>query len=132
MQVVQIIDRTAKTYSGPWEWHNQSIVSGDYMLFADAVAQGYSAFDFSSAVPHAVIPWKLRAELGRRNLTHRINEFIAAQPEVQKVILAAAWEYASEEIPRKSSFVSVIASGLSLTSETVDDIFRKAEAIRGA
>ena len=102
------------------------------MLLSDALADGFTPFDPSSAVPDAVIPWKLRAEISRRNLTQSINDFIAAQPNDKKVVLAAAWEYASEEIPRNSPFVTVIAAGLMLTTETVDDIFRKADAIRPA
>ena len=130
MKVVQVLDRSKKTYLGPWEWHDESVLVDDYMLLEDAQNDGFSQFDPTNQVPETILPWKLRAELGNRNLIEGIENFIDSLEGSQRIVFAAAWEYVAEPISRKSSFVTAIASGLSLDNDTVDDIFRKAEAIR--
>lgn len=122
-------DPATKTYQGPFL--NDTLPDG-YMEESDAIAKGFKQYVEPPRVPDAVLPWKLRAELGKRKLTQSVSDFIAAQPEPKRTILGAAWEYVADPIPRKSSFVLAVAAGLKLTDATVDEIFTNAGNIQDA
>lgn len=122
-------DPATKTYQGPYE--SGEMLDG-YMAESDAIAAGYRQLVEPPRVTDSVLPWKLRAELGRRKLVQPISDFIATQPEPQRTILGAAWEYVADPIPRRSSFVAAIAAGLRLSDATVDEIFTNAGNIQDA
>lgn len=127
MKVVIIIDRAAKTFDGPWTWHDQSVVEGDYMTLADATAQGFTlAPPPPPPVPASVPKWAFLLVLRRAGKEAALKAAIAAYSGANADRVRAKWE-ADPEIERNGATINSLGAAIGYTPQQVDQVFRDAE-----
>lgn len=127
MKVVKITDRIAKTYDGPWDWHDDSIVQGDYLRFEDAVAHGYKpAHPAPPPVPTSVPKWAFLLVLRRAGKEAALKAAIAAYSGANADRVRAKWE-ADPDIERNGSTINALGAAIGYTPEQVDQVFRDAD-----
>lgn len=127
MKVVIIIDRAAKTYDGPWNWHDGSIVEGDYLRLEEAVAQGYKpAPPAPPAVPVSVPKWAFLLIIRKAGKETALKAAIAAYSGQNADRVRAKWE-ADPDIERNGATINALGAAIGYTPEQVDQVFRDAE-----
>lgn len=127
MKVVIIIDRAAKTFDGPWTWHDQSVVEGDFLRLEDAVAQGYKPAPPSPPpVPVSVPKWAFLLVLRRMGKEATLKAAIAGYNGPNADRVRAKWD-ADPDIERDGQTVDDLGAAMGLTPTQVDQVFRDAE-----
>lgn len=126
MQVVQA-NESSKTYIGPWEWHNGSVVESPYMLLEDAVGQGYTAAPPAPpTVPVSVPKWAFLLVLRRAGKEAALKAAIAAYSGPNADRVRAKWE-ADPDVERNGATINALGASVGYTPEQVDQVFRDAE-----
>lgn len=127
MKVVIIIDRAAKTFDGPWTWHDGSVVEGDYLRLEDAVAQGYKpAPPAPPSVPVSVPKWAFLLVLRRMGKEAALKAAIAGYTGPNADRVRAKWEV-DPDVERNGATINALGAAIGYTPEQVDQVFRDAE-----
>lgn len=127
MKVVIIIDRAAKTFDGPWTWHDESVVEGDYLRLEDAVAQGYKPEPPAPPpVPVSVPKWAFLLVLRRAGKEAALKAVIAGYTGPNADRVRAKWE-ADPDIERNGATINALGAAIGYTPTQVDQVFRDAE-----
>ena len=83
-----------------------------------------------NAVPQSMTAWQARAILEMEGLLTQVESAIAGLDEGPvKIIIKSAWEN-NAEFKRSSLAIDGISKSIGLTSEQVDELFRKGAAIQ--
>ena len=127
MRVVEI-NRSAKTYRGPWEWHDNSVVSGDYMLLDDALANGFTLEIPATPVPVSVSKWAFLLTLRRRGKEDALKAAIAAYNGTNADRVRAKWD-ADPDIERNGATINALGAAIGYTPDQVDDLFRESQRV---
>lgn len=127
MKVVKITDRAAKTFDGPWTWHDESVVQGDYLLLEDAVAQGYKpAPPAPPPVPASVPKWAFLLVLRRMGKEASLKAAIDAYAGPNADRVRAKWE-ADPDVERDGQTVNDLGAAMGLMPPQIDQVFREAK-----
>ena len=126
MKVV-LVNREARTYQGPWEWHDDSVPSGDYLTLSNATEQGFSPQPTAPpAVPVSVPKWAFLLVLRRAGKEAALKAAIAAYSGPNADRVRAKWE-ADPDIERNGATINALGAAIGYTPEQVDQVFRDAE-----
>lgn len=126
MKVVRI-DREARTYTGPWDWSDISVPSGDYLTLADATEQGFTlAPPPPPPVPVSVPKWAFLLVLRRAGKEAALKAAITAYSAPNADRVRAKWE-ADPDIERNGATINSLGAAIGYTPEQVDQVFRDAD-----
>lgn len=132
MKVVKV-DRQARTYTGPWDWSDNSVPSGDYLTLADATAQGFTlAPPAPPSVPESVPAWALSAVLDARG---KLGDLQAAIDRITPASTKSRvkWLFArGDQFERDGDVVNGLGAAIGYTPDQVDQLFRESEAYANA
>lgn len=123
---VVITDSASKTYVGPWEWRDESIVADPYMLLSDALAAGYTLAPSIVPVPASVPKWAFLLVLRRAGKEAALKAAIAAYSGPNADRVRAKWE-ADPDIERNGATINALGAAVGYTPEQVDQVFRDAD-----
>lgn len=127
MKIVEI-NQANRTYRGPYEWPDGSLLINGLMTLDDAVKAAYKPEQFVSPVPTSVAKWAMLCVIRARNKEDAVKTAIANYKGSNADRLKAKWE-ADPEVEREGPTANALGAAIGYTPEQVDDLFREAARV---
>ena len=127
MKIVEL-NLAAKTYRGPWEFPDDSILIDVTDTLENAIARGFVPEPPTKNVPAEVPAWALMAVVDARGKKAALEAAVAALPN--GIGTKFRWLFVrGDTFPRDGTTVDSLGAAIGLTHDQVDDLFIEAQKL---
>jgi hypothetical protein len=127
MKIVEL-NLAAKTYRGPWEFPDDSILIDVTDTLENAIARGFIPEPPAKNVPEEVPAWALMAVVDARGKKAALEAAVNALPNGTGVKFR--WLFARGDMfPRNGATVNLLGAAIGLTPAQIDDLFIEAQTM---